>query len=179
MLSYAEVKNNPIVFRAFTGLDYPEFERLLFFFTQAHHLYIEKNRIKGKKRHRRLGGGRRPKLATMADQLFFILFYFKTYPLQEVLAYLFGLSQGQANEWIHRLSEILKIALELAGQLPERDPKKLEKILAKYETLEFIIDGTERRRQRPKDNEQQKSYYSGKKKAHTVLFTYIETPKVR
>ena len=34
--------------------------------------------------------------------------------------------------------------------------------------LEFLIDGTERPINRPQDNEQQKSHYSGKKKAHTV-----------
>src|SRR4030081_3578865 len=32
----------------------------------------------------------------------------------------------------------------------------------------FCHDGTERRIQRPKDADQQKSYYSGKKKCHTV-----------
>jgi hypothetical protein len=32
----------------------------------------------------------------------------------------------------------------------------------------FCHDGTERRIQRPKDATQQKSYYSGKKKSHTV-----------
>jgi hypothetical protein len=34
--------------------------------------------------------------------------------------------------------------------------------------LEFIIDGTERRLNRPKDKDAQKEYYSGKKKSHTV-----------
>ena len=181
MLTYEEIKDKPVVFRSFTGLDKPEFEKLLIFFIAANHLYIAKNNIKGKKRQRRYGGGRRPKLATMEMQLFFILFYFKTYPLQEVIAFLFGLGQGQANEWIYRLSEILKTALELAGQLPERDPQKLKEVLAEYETLEFIIDGTERRIQRPGDNEQQRKYYSGKKKAHTIknnLIVHSDSRKV-
>ena len=146
MFSYEKVKDNPIVFLAFTGLELAEFEQLLVFFSLANRIYIKKNHIKGKKRQRRYGGGRRAKLATLEDQLFFILFYFKTYPLQAVIAFFFGLSQGQANEWIYRLSEILKIALDLAGQLPERDPQKLVETLANYDVLEFVIDGTERRR---------------------------------
>jgi hypothetical protein len=39
---------------------------------------------------------------------FFILFHLKTYPLQEVIAHLFGLSQGQAHFLIHQLSAVLK-----------------------------------------------------------------------
>ncbi len=179
MFSYEEVKENPIVFRAFTGLDQPEFEQLLIFFKVANQKYIEKNHIKGKKRHRRYGGGRRPKLATMEAQLLFILFYFKTYPLQEVIAFFFGLSQGQANEWIYRLSEILKMALALAGQLPERDPQKLVETLAQYDLLEFVIDGTERRRERPGDKKEQKAYYSGKKRTHTVKNILIIHPEGR
>jgi len=179
MFSYEKVKDNPVVFRAFTGLDQAEFEKLLVFFTVANGSYIEINHIKGKKRQRRYGGGRRAKLATMEDQLFFILFYFKTYPLQEVIAFFFGLSQGQANEWIYRLSEILKMALGLAGQLPERDPQKLVETLAEYDLLEFVIDGTERRIERPQDKKEQKDYYSGKKKAHTVKNNLIVHPESR
>jgi len=48
--------------------------------------------------------------------------------------------------------------------LPERDPSTLAELLAEYDLLEFAIDGTERRRQRPQDPVQQKAYYSGKKK---------------
>jgi len=39
----------------------------------------------------------------------------------------------------------------------------------------FGIDGTERRRQRPKDQAKQKRFYSGKKKAHTVKNNLIVT----
>lgn len=179
MVSYEKVKDNPIVFRAFTGLEQAEFEKLLVFFTVANRSYIEKKHIKGKKRQRRYGGGRRAKLARLEDQLFFILFYFKTYPLQEVIAFFFGLSQGQANEWIYRLSEILKMALGLAGQLPERDPQKLVETLAEYDLLEFVIDGTERKIERPQDKKEQKSYYSGKKKSHTVKNNLIVHPESR
>ena len=139
MLSYQQVKDKPVVFRALTSLDRSEFEQLLVLFSQANRIYIEQNHIKGKKRTRRYGGGRRPKLAKTEDQLFFILFYFKTYPLQEVIAFLFGLSQGQVNEWIHRLSDILKLALDLAGQLPERDPDKLAEFLSHYSNSRSLL----------------------------------------
>lgn len=63
---------------------------------------------------------------------------------------------------------MLNAALGYEKQLPEREPHRLESVLQQCPSLEFIIDGTERRINRPKDKEEQKQYYSGKKKAHTV-----------
>jgi len=60
-------------------------------------------------------GGRPPSLKTIEDRLFFILFYLKTYPLQEVIAYSFGITQGTANTLIHQLSHILKVTFSALG----------------------------------------------------------------
>ena len=98
----------------------------------------------------------------------FILVYFRIYPTQEVQGYLFGLSQAQAHEWVHRLTGVLNTALGEEQQLPERRPSNLATVLKSYPQLEFMIDGTERPINRPKDKEKQKQYYSGKKKSHTV-----------
>jgi DDE superfamily endonuclease len=45
---------------------------------------------------------------------------------------------------------------------------KLVQVLSACPSLEFMIDRTERPINRPKDKEDRKTYYSGKKKAHTV-----------
>jgi hypothetical protein len=115
------------------------------------------------------------------DKLFFILFYLKVYPLQEVIAAFFGMSQGRANEWIHKLSPILESALGAAQWLPERNPQNLEQVLALCASVDFIIDGTERPVQRPSDVTEQRDQYSGKKK-HTLknnLIVDIEERLVR
>jgi len=117
-----------------------------------------------KARKRRYGGGRKPRLTMMEDKLFFILFYFKVYPLQEVMALLFETSQGRVNEWIHQLSTVLQMALGKVQALPERNPKNLEQTLALCISVDFIIDGTERQIQRPTDATEQQEKYSGKKK---------------
>ena len=62
------------------------------------------------------------------------------------------------------LSDVLKKALDHGEYLPERDPKQLETLLASETESMYGIDGTERPRQRPRDPEKQKHYYSGKKK---------------
>jgi hypothetical protein len=118
-------------------------------------------------------GGRPPQLRAVEEKLFFILFYLKVYPLQEVLGHLFGLSQGQANVWVHRLSGVLKAALQRQGYVPARLPAEMLERLEEEELQAFGIDGTERRINRPKDDARQRQHYSGKKKAHTVKNTLV------
>jgi len=168
ILLYENVKNRPSEILSLTGLTKPEFDSLLPLFEKAEEEYLRETYIKGKERERAPGGGRKPKLRTAAQRLFFILFYLKTYPLQQVIAVLFGMSLSQTNTWIHRLSEVLKEALGRGSYLPERNPAASEEALKKCPALSFIIDGTEREIQRPKDPEKQKIFYSGKKKTHTV-----------
>jgi hypothetical protein len=179
MLSYAKMKDKPSTFRTFTGLDKPEFETLLTAFRAAWKTYVEDHYIKGKERKRKFGGGRKATLGTIEDKLLFILFYLKTYPLQEVMGVLFAMSQSQANAWIHTLSHVLQMALGTAHQLPARNPLTLAEVLAAYAELDFIIDGTERRRQRPTDQDKQKTYYSGKKKPTPIKTTSLSTPTHR
>jgi hypothetical protein len=164
MLSYHDLQDNPRAFRTFTSLDHAEFDTLLPSFEVAWNRYIYNNHIKKKTRKRRLGGGRKARLASIEDKLLFILIYFKIYPLQEVMASMFGMSQGRVNEWIHKLSAVLQSALGHAQCLPERDPQNLEHVLAMCVSVDFIIDGTERPMHRPQDPVKQQDQYSGKKK---------------
>jgi hypothetical protein len=162
ILTYDEVKDKASTLRAMTSLDRDEFEALAVTFGET---WAQQEEQAGREASK---GGRPPQLKGIEEKLFFILFYLKTYPLQEVLGHLFGLSQGQANQWVHRLSEVLKVTLERQGCRPARLPEEGLARLADEELQEFGIDGTERRIQRPKDDEQQRQHYSGKKKTHTV-----------
>ena len=187
-LRYENLKSKPKAFRSFTGFDVEEFQILLAAFTTAWERYAQQNRLPSELRQRGYGGGRKARLGTCENKLLFILVYLKTYPLQEVLAFHFDMSQGQACQWIGILSEVLRLALGELGHLPERDPQKVKELLETYmdgsqqyeastglETENFAIDATERRRQRPKDQEIQKRFYSGKKKTHTVKNNMIVT----
>ncbi|MCK4314699.1 MAG: transposase family protein [Anaerolineae bacterium] len=179
MCTYENVKDNLKLFRALTSLDPAEFEKLLIAFQAAWDEYVERQYSENKERQRKPGGGRKPILDTTENKLLFILFYFKTYPLQEVIAFMFGMAQSQACEWIHTLSTVLEMALDRMQHLPERDPEQVKATLAEDPENEFAIDGTERRRQRPKDSIEQEKYYSGKKKTHTVKNNVIVTIKGR
>ena len=164
VLSYHHLKDHSRALRTFTRLDRSEFETFLPSFEVAWHAYVYDNHIKKKTRKRRFGGGRKAHLASIEDKLLFILVYFKIYPLQEVMATMFAMSQGRVNAWIHKLSKVLQSALGHAQCLPERDPQNLAQVFAMCVSVDFIIDGTERRVQRPTDPVQQQDQYSGKKK---------------
>jgi hypothetical protein len=166
MLDAATAQRSPRVFAALTGLSPVEFERLLPAFDQAYTADLQA-RQHARPRQRRPGGGRPSVLATLADKLFFVLFYFRHYPIQETLAFLFGFCQGQANHWIHRLTPLVNQALGYQLQLPARSAVALQEVLAACPGLEFLIDGTERPTRRPKDSTRQRADYSGKKKRHT------------
>lgn len=166
-MNYAELKNRSRLLQSLTGLNPIEFEALLPSFETAWAEFVEQT-FEDKPRKRAVGAGRKAELSAIADKLLFILVYFRQYPTQEVQGYLFSLGQAQANEWIHRLTKILNQALGEAQQLPERRPAKLSEVLAACPDLTFLIDGTERPINRPKDKDKQKRYYSGKKKSHTA-----------
>ena len=88
------------------------------------------------------------------------------------------MAQSRANKWIHQLLPILKQALEDLGVMPERDPKKFKsREQHQPDAATSIIDGTERRRQRPKQAEKQALHYSGKKKIHADKNIVIATAK--
>ncbi len=167
MLTYAELQKKPKKLLALTGLARREFDELLPVFTEALAEAEAAARPRRKKRQRAPGGGRKPGLGMVADKLLFILVYTKTYPLQVVQGEMFGMSQSSANEWIHSLLPVLRETLDQLGVLPERDAAQAARAARRRgEPADLIVDGVERRRQRPKDQQIQAIHYSGKKKAH-------------
>lgn len=183
MIKYTKLAQNPKLFQSFTGLGMASFKKVLPAFEKAYE--AEQGRREAQRetpRRRQRGGGRTGLIPEIEDKLVFILVYFRFYPVQILQGFLFGLSQAQANEWIHRLTPLLNEALGYEQQLPARRTDDIEALLEACPELEFMIDGTERPVRRPKDGEQQKAKYSGKKKRHTVknnLITEKQTGKIK
>jgi hypothetical protein len=167
MINFQKIRTRPRVFHQLTGLTIDAFETLLPAFERAYDDdRQERDRQRPTPRQRRVGGGAKGALRTSADKLLFILFYFRQYPTQETLAFLFGFSQGQACHWIHRLTPIVNRALGYELHLPARQPAELREILSACPGMEFLIDGTERPIRRPQDDQRRREDYSGKKKRH-------------
>ena len=162
------VFRKPRLLRALTSLDAGEFARLLAAFEQE--VQARRGQVNrfGQKRLRAPGATGNPgALPTTKARLFFVLFYFKCYPLQEVMGVLFGVSQPQVCLWIGRLTPLVNAALGRELVLPARRPADLARLLEEVPELRLLIlDGAERPIRRPKDKDDQQNNYSGKKKAH-------------
>jgi hypothetical protein len=167
MLTFDMLKTKPRRFLAMTSLALEEFQSLVPIFAEEFAATRSLTHTRaGTPRQRKAGGGNTPRLATPEDKLLFILIYQKTYPLQTAHGLQFDLSQAQTNEWIHALMPVLEKALIRLKQMPSRDAKTFQEKLDVQAPPDFMIDGTERRKQRPKNAEKQAESYSGKKSAH-------------
>lgn len=160
-MKYEEARAKPRVFQQLTGLKIEEFDTLLAVFAKT---YEEDEQERGQLENR---AGRKAVLLTCQDKLFFILFYLRHYPTQEVLGFWFGISQGQANHWIHRLTPLVKKALGEEQELPGRTAEDSKAFMQDCPESAFIIDGTDRPIRRPQDGEDRRKDYNGKKKRHT------------
>lgn len=169
MLKYTTLKDHPKNFLAATGLHVAEFLSLLVAFEKAYQSHHPPDQtVERKARQRRSGGGDKSVLERLEDKLLFILVYVKTNPLQSMHGLQFGLSQPQANYWIHRLLPVLQSSLRELEMMPERYGEEVAgRLAASLAPPNLVVDGTERRRLRPTNPARQKAQYSGKKKTHT------------
>ena len=181
MLTYAKLKRNRRKFLALTGLTPKEFKLLLPAFQRAYaRCFPLDQTMRGTVRQRKRGGGRKTSLDSPEQKLLFALVYLKTYPLQALLGEVFDLSQSRANRWVHQLLPVLQRALKDVGVRPERDPHQFARRERQTgEPLDLIIDGTERRRQRPKNPAKQALYYSRRKKTHSDKNVVIANRKTK
>lgn len=162
--------------KALTGVSLIEFQELLPDFEQALHDYYASK--EGRKRS--VGGGKKGHLKTAQDKLFFILFYLKTYPTFDVLAFFSNKSRGRSCEAVHTYLYILEKTLGRKIVLPERKITSVEEFIRKFpDVKDAFVDGTERRMQRPKSPKQNKRHYSGKKKGHTRKNIVVADDKKR
>jgi len=126
MPSYEDVIQRAGSLRAMTGLTEEEFTTLLPHFERAFVAYLQNRTIDGQPRtSRRYSSYDTCPLPTMADKLLFILTYVKQNPIQEVQGQLFGMSQSNANKWIHLLHAVLNQALAAQELLPARTAAEL------------------------------------------------------
>lgn len=167
MLDLERVKRDDRLLRALTGLNLKALTALQSSFAQAL-AEAPIPRCSPQPRERSVGGGRKPRLASVEDKLIYILVYFKCYPTFDLAGLLFDLDRSQANRWMHRLQPVLEAALGQQLALPKRKLRSMSEFIEAFPDVErVILDATERPVQRAKDNTKQRDDYSGKKKRHT------------
>jgi hypothetical protein len=170
MLTYQSVQRKSKQLKSLTSLDRVGFEQLHKEFSVVVDQYLRHYTLTGKERQRAFKGRRSSIFSSTEDMLLFILIYLKNNPLQEYQAAQFGMSQPQANDWIHLTLGWLRQTLSNLKELPARPHQQLEYVLA--DQVQLLLDGTERPVQRSGDAETQKQQYSGKKKPTRSKTTY-------
>jgi hypothetical protein len=172
ILQYEYLQHHPAVFRAMTGMSLREFEaieaKLNSRFGEA-----EQRRLSRPERRRAIGGGRKYELG-VRDQVLLTVVWLRVYPTHETLGYLFGVSDSTAGRYIGRVLPLLA-AIGLAEMGPPkptggrgRRGRPLDELLRETPELAVLIDTFEQRIQRPSDRAEADTYYSGKKKQHTL-----------
>ena len=120
-LRYTQIAENEVKLLALTGLTRIEFDAMVPVFATSFETTVRMRTMDGLDRiGRAYTTYRNSPLPTMEDKLLFILVYLKQAPTQTLHGQLFGLSQSNANKWIHVLHAALNDALATAGALPSR-----------------------------------------------------------
>jgi hypothetical protein len=148
MRIYCLTRKSSSVFKLFTGLSPIQFDALLVHFSKQ---LPKASSLRGRKHT----------LPLAEHKLFFILFYYRHYLVQQLVAVIFGVNQSQISRWIYHFSLVIDSAT--SGFIREsRIDFELSDQLIKW----LLIDATERPINRPKED--QERVYSGKKKRHTI-----------
>jgi hypothetical protein len=163
------LRRYPTVFLKMTGLRLNEFADLLDDmlprFASAEHTRLERP-----SRRRAKGGGRHADLAPR-DHILLAVIWLRQYPTNEVLGFLFGVSDSTVSRIVNRLVPLLEAAGLDTMRMPDpgrKHRKELDTLLTETPELAVIIDTFEQRVQRCKDRTAADAHFSGKKKQHTL-----------
>jgi hypothetical protein len=183
MVTYAALCLNPKIFPALAGMTREEFDRLAIELAAA----LDRSRAtsthtkRGRPRQRAAGGGPRATL-DLPTRLLMTLLWLRVYPTYEVLGWLFGLEKSNAWENVQATLAVLESLADFPFERPAADRAKLgtkEAVSDAFPEVKIIIDGKEQAFQRPQGWDEQKPFYSGKKKRHTVKNQILCTPEGR
>jgi hypothetical protein len=173
-MSYARLSRKPLLFRSFTGLEIAEFD-IISKEIESKYYEHERKRLSNRKRKRDVGAGRPFKLK-VKERFVMLLVYYRLYITYTLSGFLFDLDQSNVYRDISMLEPLIKLCVPL--------PKKLYKRTRRLRTIDEVeeeyfpgfkafVDSTEQEIPRPKNKRRRKSYYSGKKKKHTIKTQYM------
>jgi hypothetical protein len=183
MLTYAALTLTPKIFPALTGMTRVEFDRLAEDFAAARdRSRAASTRTKRGQPRQRAAGAGSPATLDLPTRLLMTLLWLRVYPTYEVLGWLFGLEKSNAWENVQATLAVLETLADFPFERPAAERAKLgtkEAVFDAFPEVKVIIDGKEQAFRRPRGWEEQKPFYSGKKKRHTIKNQVLCTPKGR
>ncbi|EGJ28888.1 MULTISPECIES: transposase family protein [Moorena] len=170
------IQKNPKQTKRLLGINYEQLSQLIEQAKLLHRQHQEK--IENQKvRLIKPGGGAGQKLS-IEDQIVLTLIYLRHHINFQLLGLQFQVSESKANSTFNYWQSIFREALpaSLLEQVKKYEESEdiIQEALTEYE---LIVDSAEQVRERPSDYNQQKLFYSGKKKNHTFKNQFIVLPK--
>src|SRR5437879_4087049 len=176
MITYENLRRRPSAFRSLTGHSPEQFDALFAAVAPAHEQQRQTattTRRKGQPRQRAVGAGA-PYRHDLRTRFLICLFWARVYPTLEVLGFFFSLDKTNVHDIVNDMLATLATLAQFPFELPAKERKKLHSpaaVMDAFPDVRLVIDAKEQRIQRTKstkEDDQQKPYYSGKKKCHTV-----------
>jgi hypothetical protein len=169
IMRYEYLTQHPNVFLSATGLRVNEFDQLIDD-VQARYVQAEHERLSRPDRQRGIGGGQSAVLS-VGDQILMAVVWLRLYPTNEVLGYLFGVSDSTVSRYVQRVVKVLEASGQDKMRMPDPGRKRrrtLDVLLKDTPELAVVIDSFEQKVQRPAQAAGRDALYSGKKKTHTL-----------
>ena len=177
MISYARLFKRPLLFRSFTGLTVSEFDSIYIGIESKYNEHERRRRISNrKKRQRDVGIAGRPFKLKAKERFLMLLVYYRLYITFTLSGFLFDLDQSNVCRDISILEPLVKECIPLPKKLYKRTRRRartIDEVEENFPGFKAFIDATEQEIPRPKNRRKRKSYYSGKKKKHTVKTQYV------
>src|SRR6476661_6343331 len=174
-MSYARLSRKPLLFKSFTGLEITEFD-VISKEIESKYDEHERKRLSNRKRKRDVGAGRPFKLK-LRERLLMLLVYYRLYVTFTLSGFLFDLDQSNVYRDISILEPLIKLCVPLPKKLYKRSRRRartIDEVEEEYfPGFKAFVDSTEQEIPRPKNKRRRKSYYSGKKKKHTIKTQYM------
>lgn len=168
MLSYEKLSKKSKTFRTFTGFTVEEFNDLCALIESRYPKH-EAKRLGRKDRKRAIGAGRQFKL-DLVDRVLMLLIYYRLYITLCLTGFLFDLDQSNVHRNIQYVEPVIKACIPIPEKMTKktRRIRNMDELLELFPEMKCFIDATEQEIPRPKNKRRRRSYYSGKKKRHTV-----------
>jgi hypothetical protein len=170
------IRKHPKLAKQLIGLSLPQLEQLIKK-TIALDEQRKKETEKRKIRINKKGAGRSKNLSADVE-IYLTLFYLRHMPIFEVLGMMFEVCKTTANDifhyWMLILRDLLPCSLLEEWQSSINNDEFVQQLLTSHELL---VDSAEQPRERPKDYQEQKKFFSGKKQRHTFKNQFVSLPK--
>ncbi len=171
MLSYDRLSKKPLLFKSFTGLTIKEFDDVYDKEMAKRYRRHEIKRLSDRKdsMERSMGAGRHFKL-DVKNRFLMLLAYYRLYITYTLAGFLFDLDQSNICRDIQKIEPLVRKCVPIPQKMHRltkrlRTPEEVERHFPGF--LSFT-DCTEQQIPRPENRRRRETYYSGKKKRHTV-----------